>query len=67
MSLLKHADENGVKLFFEFDKMAKAKAEGGWVDYMWAKPGAEKATPKTSFVKKCGGGLNWIAGSGIWK
>lgn len=66
-SLLKHADENGVKLFVEFDKMAKSKAEGGWVDYMWAKPGAEKATPKTSFVKKCGGGQNWIAGSGVWK
>ena len=60
-------DENGKVLFVEFDKMAKAKAEGGWVDYVWAKPGAEKATPKTSFVKKCAGGLNWIAGSGIWK
>lgn len=66
-SLTKHSDENGVKLFVEFDKMAKAKTEGGWVDYMWARPGAEKATPKTSFVKKCGGTLNWIAGSGIWK
>ncbi|MCB9063043.1 MAG: cache domain-containing protein [Halobacteriovoraceae bacterium] len=63
-----HADENGVKLFVEFDKKAKAEKDGGWVDYMWAKPGKEKATPKTSFVKLCEGkGVKWIAGSGIWK
>lgn len=47
----------------------KAKNNAGWVDYMWAKPGAEKATPKTSFVELCEGpgGVAWIAGSGIWK
>ncbi len=60
-------DENGVPLFQEFEKMARGNAAGGWVDYVWAKPGAEKATAKTSFVKVCGGGLGWIAGSGIWK
>lgn len=66
-SLTEHKDEKGTHLFVEFDKMAKSTAEGGWVDYMWAKPGAEQATPKTSFVKKCEGGLDWIAGSGVWK
>lgn len=65
-SLTESKDKNGKKLFVEFDKMAKAKANGGWVEYYWAKPGAEKATKKVSFVKKCGGSLNWIAGSGIW-
>jgi methyl-accepting chemotaxis protein len=60
-------DENGKALFVEFDKVAKANAAGGWVDYVWAKPGAEKATPKVSYVKKCEGGLNYIVGSGIWK
>ena len=59
-------DEKGKKLFVEFDKMANASADGGWVEYYWAKPGAEKATPKVSFVKKCGK-YGWIAGSGIWK
>ncbi len=54
-------------LFIEFDKMAKASATGGWVDYIWKKAGAEVATPKTSFVKLCPGGLGWVAGSGIWK
>lgn len=42
---------------------------GGWVDYLWAKPGAEKATAKTSYVELCEGpgGIAWIAGSGVWK
>jgi signal transduction histidine kinase len=62
-----NADENGKKLFVEFDKMAKSNKAGGWVDYVWPKPGAEKATDKTSFVKLCGGPKKWIAGSGVWK
>ncbi len=62
-------DENKFPLFAEFDKAAKAKADGAWVDYVWAKPGQEKATPKTSFVKLCKmkDGSSWIAGSGVWK
>ncbi|MBV2167672.1 MAG: cache domain-containing protein [Bdellovibrio sp.] len=66
-SLKENKDDNGKALFVEFDKMAKAKKEGGWVDYVWPKPGAEKATDKISFVKKCGGAKGWIAGSGVWK
>ena len=66
-SLLENKDENGFPLFKEFDKAAKAKKDGAWVDYLWAKPGAEKATAKTSFVKLCGGSLKWVAGSGVWK
>ncbi len=50
-SLTSHTDENKFPLFVEFDKAAKAKPNGSWVDYMWAKPGAEKVTPKTSYVK----------------
>lgn len=65
--LKENKDENGKFLFVEFDKAAKAKKDGGWVDYVWPKPGAEKATPKISFVKKCGGSTGWIAGSGVWK
>lgn len=62
-------DENKFPLFAEFDKAAKAKPAGAWVDYVWAKPGQEKATPKTSFVKICKmkDGTSWIAGSGVWK
>ena len=84
-ALNKHKDENGKKLFVEFnieahrvarkpasaggEAIAAGKHSNGWVDYMWAKPGAEKATTKTSFVKLCEGpnNVSWIAGSGIWK
>ena len=68
-SLTTMADENKFQLFAAFDKEAKAKKDGAWVDYVWPKPGAEKATPKTSYVKLCkmkAGGA-WIAGAGIWK
>jgi methyl-accepting chemotaxis protein len=34
-SLVKNEDENGLKLFVEFDKKAKAEKDGGWVDYVW--------------------------------
>lgn len=60
-------DEKGKHLFVEFDKTAKANKDGGWVDYYWAKPGAQEATPKVSFVKLCSGDKKWIAGSGVWK
>lgn len=65
----KQLDENKFPLFAAFDKEAKAKAAGTWVDYVWPKVGAEKATPKSSFVKICKmkNGESWIAGSGVWK
>lgn len=64
--LNKNKDKKGKHLFIEFDKMAKKQKDGGWVNYYWTKPGEEAPTPKTSFVKLCGGKLKWIAGSGIW-
>lgn len=66
-SLKENKDEKGKLLFVEFDKSAKANAAGGWVDYMWTKPGDEAPTPKVSFVKLCGGDKKWIAGAGVWK
>ena len=84
-ALNENKDENGLKLFVEFnieahrvarkpasasgEAIAAGKHNNAWVDYMWAKPGAEKATAKTSYVKLCQGpnNVSWIAGSGIWK
>ncbi len=60
-------DEKGKFLFVEFDKVAKANKDGGWVDYYWTKPGDEAPTPKISFVKLCAGDKKWIAGAGVWK
>ena len=76
-------DENGKRLFYEFDIEAQKVAgktstaaagaisgphSQGWVEYLWTKPGAEKATPKISYVELCSNakGVNWVAGSGIW-
>lgn len=57
----------GIRLFFEFDKEAKANKNGVWsAPYDWAKD--EGSAMKTSFVKLCklkSGGA-WIAGSGGW-
>ena len=66
-SLKKNKDKKGKLLFIEFDKVAKANKDGGWVDYYWTKPGEESPTPKISFVKMCKGDKKWIVGSGIWK
>ena len=60
-------DKNGKAIFIEFDKVASASPDGGWTSYVWAKPGAETATPKVSFTKKCKGSLGWVVGSGIWE
>lgn len=68
-SLVSQKDENNFPLFVEFDKAAKKNPSGAWVEYLWPKPNAKKATPKISYVKKCKlkNGSEWIAGSGLWK
>ena len=64
--LRKRKDDNGYPLFIKFEETAAAGPEGGWVNYVWPKSGAEKSTPKTSFVKRCPGEKEWVAGSGVW-
>lgn len=61
-------DNNKLVLFRKFDTEAKAHPTGAWIDHVWPKPGVEKATPKTSFVKLCKlpSGTAWIVGSGVW-
>jgi len=57
-------DPQGVYLFQEMVKVAKAQGQG-FVNYMWPKPGLDKPVPKISFVKlyKPWG---WVVGSGIY-
>ncbi|MEO1575853.1 MAG: cache domain-containing protein, partial [Pseudomonadota bacterium] len=43
-------DPTGKKPFVEF--VAAARDGGGFVDYMWPKPGADDPVPKISYVKK---------------
>jgi signal transduction histidine kinase len=62
-------DSNGKKIFIEFNKVAKEKKDGGWVDYWWPKPGdpMDKPSHKVSFVKMCKvDGEDMVAGSGIY-
>ena len=57
-------DPDGKYLFMEMVDVCK-KNGGGFVNYMWPKPGKEKPVPKISYVKlfKPWG---WIAGTGTY-
>ena len=57
-------DKNGKLIFVEFAKIAKDQG-GGFVDYVWPKPGSEAAVPKISYVMGVEG-WGWVVGSGIY-
>lgn len=60
-------DPNGKALFVEMNTAAKAKPEGDWVDYMWAKPGSKDPAPKVSFVRLVKvGEEEFIVGCGVY-
>ncbi|RUM57874.1 MAG: methyl-accepting chemotaxis protein, partial [Marinomonas sp.] len=57
-------DPNGKKLFTVFTQVVK-QSGGGYVDYLWPKPGEDKPIEKISYVK----GFEpwgWIVGTGIY-
>jgi methyl-accepting chemotaxis protein len=57
-------DVNGKKIVIAFvDKVKSQKS--GFVDYVWKKPGSEKATPKLAYVKSFEP-WGWVVGSGIY-
>lgn len=56
-------DPTGKKPFVEF--VAAARDGGGFVDYMWPKPGADDPVAKVSYVKKFEP-WQWVVGSGIY-
>ncbi len=55
-------DKNGVYVIQELDK--KAKAGGGFVSYIWPKPGAAE-TPKLSYAEMIPGLDMWV-GTGVY-
>ena len=59
-----YKDARGKLLFMEFVKVSQAKG-GGFVDYMWPKPGEAAPVPKLSYVKLYEP-WGWIVGSGIY-
>ncbi len=57
-------DPNGKALFVEFVKVARGQG-GGFVDYLWPKPGADAPVPKISYVKLYEP-WGWVIGSGSY-
>ncbi len=57
-------DKAGKLLFVEFNQTVKTKG-GGFVEYLWPKPGFEDPVPKISYVKGYEP-WGWVIGSGIY-
>jgi len=57
-------DPSGTAVFVEFVKASQA-AGGGYVYYLWPKPGKEQAVAKLSFVRRFTP-WGWIIGTGIY-
>lgn len=58
-------DANGKKVGVELDAAAKKKG-GGWVDYVWARPGTTKPVAKSTYVTTTKGpdGKMYMVGAG---
>ncbi|MGC3997538.1 MAG: cache domain-containing protein [Anaeromyxobacter sp.] len=59
------ADPEGKHLFVQMVAVVKASPEGGFVDYLWPKPGLDAPVAKTSFVQRVEG-WDWVVGSGLY-
>ncbi len=60
-------DRKGKMLFLEMNKTAKANPNGGWVEYVWPKPGEKAASQKISFVKAVKvGNETLVVGCGVY-
>jgi len=59
-------DPNGKPIGREFLRVARERAAGGWVDYVWPRPGQTTPVAKSSFVKQVTApdGKTYIVGSG---
>jgi len=57
-------DSSGKAMFVEFVRAAQAP-DGGYVYYLWPKPGKDKPVEKLSFVKRFAA-WGWMLGTGIY-
>lgn len=65
-NLINMSDSTG-KLFFAVMNEVAEEEGGGWVDYMWPKPGEKKPSPKISYVKQVKfGDETFVAGCGTY-
>ncbi|RYF05241.1 MAG: HAMP domain-containing protein [Oxalobacteraceae bacterium] len=58
------ADPNGLHLFVAMVDLVRAQG-GGFLSYMWPKPGKEAPVPKLSYVKGVPA-WGWVLGSGVY-
>ena len=58
-------DPNGLRLFIKMVEVTRANDEGGYVHYLWPKPGSDKPVPKVSFVREFKP-WGWIVGTGLY-
>ncbi|MGF1698424.1 methyl-accepting chemotaxis protein [Vibrio lamellibrachiae] len=58
-------DPTGKRIFMEFISVVRSNGGGGYVDYMWPKPGSDTDVGKISYIKlfKPWG---WIVGTGVY-
>lgn len=64
-NMSKLQDKNGVFVFSAFAKVASQNGSG-YVEYVWPKPGLEKAEDKVSYVELFKP-LGWVIGTGAYK
>ena len=63
--LMSLQDVNGKRFFVEF--VSAAQAGGGWVEYMWPKPGSKEAVRKVSYIMPAKvDGQDVVVGCGIY-
>ena len=63
--LMSLQDVNGKRFFVEF--VSAAQAGGGWVEYMWPKPGTKEAVRKVSYIMPAKvDGQDVVVGCGIY-
>ncbi len=59
-----YADPNGVRVFVEMQRVCREQG-GGFVSYLWGKPGHEGVSPKLSYVERVPDS-DWIIGAGVY-
>ncbi|WP_449658180.1 methyl-accepting chemotaxis protein [Anaeromyxobacter oryzae] len=63
--LSRDVDPAGKRLFVEFVDVARRDAAGGYVAYLWPKPGSSVPVRKISYVKLFAP-WGWVVGSGVY-
>lgn len=58
-------DSEKKPIFREFVRVAEQQASGGYVDYLWPKPGFSEPVFKVSYVKLVPE-LGWVIGAGVY-